>query len=89
MQATRRRSHRRAEIIIIIVMMIIGVIFMLPYIWMLLDSFKPMKEIVKGKSFWPEDFTFKNYDTVFNGAPYKINPNRIEEALIRNPSLSE
>lgn len=29
------------------------------------------------------------YLTVFNGAPYKINPNRIEEALIRNPSLSE
>lgn len=69
MQATRRKSHRRAEIIIIIVMVIIGLIFMLPYIWMLLDSFKPMKEIVKGKSFWPEDFTFKNYDTVFNGAP--------------------
>ena len=40
MQATRRKSHRRAEIIIIIVMMIIAVIFMLPYIWMLLDSFK-------------------------------------------------
>ena len=69
MQASRRKSHRRAEIIIIIVMVIIGVIFMLPYIWMLLDSFKPMKEIVKGKSFWPEDFTFKNYNTVFNGAP--------------------
>lgn len=69
MQATRRKSHRRAEIIIIIVMVIIGLIFMLPYIWMLLDSFKPMKEIVKGKSFWPEDFTFKNYSTVFNGAP--------------------
>ena len=69
MQATRRRSHIRAEIIIIVVMTIIAVIFMLPYIWMLLDSFKPMKEIVKGKSFWPEDFTFKNYDTVFKGAP--------------------
>ena len=69
MQATKRESHRRAEIAIIIVMLIIGIIFMLPYIWMLLDSFKPMKEIVKGKSFWPEDFTFKNYDTVFNGAP--------------------
>ncbi len=69
MQATRRASHRRAEIAIIIAMVIISVIFMLPYIWMLLDSFKPMKEIVKGKSFWPEDFTFKNYDTVFKGAP--------------------
>ena len=69
MQATRRASHRRAEIAIIIAMVIISVIFMLPYIWMLLDSFKPMKEIVKGKSFWPENFTFKNYDTVFKGAP--------------------
>ncbi len=69
MRATRRASQRRAEIIIICVMLVIGVIFVLPYVWMLLDSFKPMKEIVKGKSFWPEDFTFKNYNTVFTKAP--------------------
>ena len=47
MRATRRASQRRAEIIIICVMLVIGVIFVLPYIWMLLDSFKPMKEIIK------------------------------------------
>ena len=29
------------------------------------------------------------YLTVFNGAPFKINPNRIEEALQKNPSLAE
>lgn len=69
MRATRRASQRRAEIIIIAVMLVIGIIFVMPYIWMLLDSFKPMKEIVKGKSFWPEDFTFKNYVTVFTKAP--------------------
>ena len=69
MRATRRASQRRAEIIIIVVMLIIGIIFVMPYIWMLLDSFKPMKEIIKGKSFWPEDFTFKNYNTVLTKAP--------------------
>ena len=69
MRTTRRASHRRAEIIIIAVMLIIGIIFVMPYVWMLLDSFKPMKEIVKGKSFWPEAFTFKNYDTVLTKAP--------------------
>ena len=69
MKATRRASQRRAEIIIILVMLVVGFIFMMPYIWMLLDSFKPMKEIVKGKSFWPEDFTFKNYNTVLTKAP--------------------
>ena len=69
MKATRRASQRRAEIIIILVMLIIGIIFVMPYIWMLLDSFKPMKEIIKGKSFWPEDFTFKNYNTVLTKAP--------------------
>lgn len=69
MKATRRASQRRAEIIIIICMVVVAVIFIMPYIWMLLDSFKPMKEIIKGKSFWPEDFTFKNYNTVLTKAP--------------------
>ena len=69
MKATRRASQRRAEIIIILVMLVIGIIFVMPYVWMLLDSFKPMKEIIKGKSFWPEDFTFKNYNTVLTKAP--------------------
>ena len=69
MRATRRASQRRAEIIIILVMLVIGIIFVMPYVWMLLDSFKPMKEIIKGKSFWPEDFTFKNYNTVLTKAP--------------------
>jgi len=69
MRATRRASQRRAEIIIILVMLVIAIIFIMPYIWMLLDSFKPMKEIIKGKSFWPEDFTFKNYHTVLTKAP--------------------
>lgn len=69
MRTTRRASQRRAEIIIILVMLVVGIIFVMPYIWMLLDSFKPMKEIIKGKSFWPEDFTFKNYNTVLTKAP--------------------
>ena len=69
MRATQRKSHKRAEIIIILVMLIVGIIFVMPYIWMLLDSFKPMKEIIKGKSFWPEDFTLKNYHTVLTKAP--------------------
>ena len=29
------------------------------------------------------------YLTVFQGAPYKINPNRIEETLIRHEAVSE
>ena len=69
MKATRRASQRRAEILIILVMLVVGTIFMMPYIWMILDSFKPMKEIIKGKSFWPEAFTLKNYNTVISTAP--------------------
>ena len=69
MGVTQRKSHKRAEIAIILVMVVIGIIFVMPYIWMLLDSFKPMKEIIKGKSFWPENFTLKNYKTVLTKAP--------------------
>jgi multiple sugar transport system permease protein len=64
-QARRRTS----QAIIIIVMLIICVVFILPYVWMLLNSFKPQAEIMKGKTFLPAKFTWGNYVTVWTKAP--------------------
>ena len=67
----RNRQNRKKiyNITVIIVMTIIGLIFILPYVWMLLNSFKPLTEIAKGKTFWPKQWTIKNYHTVMTQAP--------------------
>jgi multiple sugar transport system permease protein len=64
-----RNRKRASQAAIIAVMLIVGAVFMLPYIWMLLNSFKPQVEIMKGKTFWPAKFTWDNYVTVWTKAP--------------------
>ena len=64
----RARNHR-AQVIIIACMLVVGIVFVLPYVWMILDSFKPLKEISQGKTFFPKNFTTKNYVTVVTKAP--------------------
>ena len=65
-----RQNHKKVyNVIVILVMMLIGLIFILPYVWMLLNSFKPLTEIAKGKTFWPKQWTMKNYHTVMTQAP--------------------
>lgn len=50
-------------------MLVIGIIFLLPYAWMILNSFKDKTEIMKGRSFFPEEFIVDNYITVVTKAP--------------------
>ena len=66
------RMHTRkllSQGTIIAVMLLIGLIFFMPYVWMLLNSFKPKAEIMAGKTFWPAKFILNNYITVFTKAP--------------------
>jgi ABC-type glycerol-3-phosphate transport system permease component len=45
-----------------VVLSFFALVSMIPFIWMLVSSFKPNKEIVKIQgSFFPEEFTFSNY----------------------------
>lgn len=65
-----RQNHKKVyNVVVILVMTLIGLIFILPYVWMLLNSFKPLTEIAKGKTFWPKQWTMKNYHTVMTQAP--------------------
>ena len=64
--------HRRkllSQGTIIAVMLSIGILFLMPYAGMLLNSFKDRAEIMKGKTFWPSKFIADNYYTVFTKAP--------------------
>jgi len=66
------RMHTRkllSQGAIIAVMLLIGLLFFMPYVWMLLNSFKPKAEIMAGKTFWPAKFIWDNYNTVFTKAP--------------------
>ena len=65
-----RQNHKKVyNVVVILVMTLIGLIFILPYVWMLLNSFKPLTGIAKGKTFWPKQWTMKNYHTVMTQAP--------------------
>ena len=64
-----RKRRLLTEGAIIAVMLLIGVLFLMPYLWMILNSFKERAEIMRGRSFWPERFILTNYNTVFTKAP--------------------
>jgi multiple sugar transport system permease protein len=50
---------------------IVSLIMIIPFIWMILSSFKPGTEIVKmPPTFIPHTFTLKNYQTLFERLPF-------------------
>lgn len=50
-----------------------GVLFLLPFIWMLLSSFKPENEIVQlTPTLWPETFTLYNFEYLFQNMKFGI-----------------
>jgi len=64
--------HRKKgifQIIVIVIMIAVGLLFLLPYGLMLLNSFKDKTEIMKGKTVWPDKFIITNYITVMTKAP--------------------
>ena len=63
------RNKRIASVVIIAAMLVLGLIFIMPYVWMLLSSFKGKVEIIKSKAFFPVKWIWDNYVTVFTKAP--------------------
>lgn len=48
------------------VLILASLIFVMPFLWMFLSSFKPALEIIKvPPTFFPEKFTLNNYKTIF------------------------
>lgn len=55
--------------IAVAIMAVIGFLFLMPYAWAIINSFKDKTEILKGRSFWPEKWILANYVTVLTKAP--------------------
>ena len=66
-----RKINRKllSNIIIIIFMSLFCSVFMLPYVRMILDSFKTRVEIMKGTTMFPKKFILDNYRMVFQKTP--------------------
>jgi multiple sugar transport system permease protein len=48
-----------------------ALVTVLPFIWMVLTSFKDLGEIMRfPPTWWPEDFTVRNYTDAFSAAPF-------------------
>lgn len=48
------------------ILILVSIVFITPFLWMFLSSFKPALEIIKiPPTFIPEKFTFNNYKTIF------------------------
>ncbi|MCA9894539.1 MAG: carbohydrate ABC transporter permease [Anaerolineae bacterium] len=68
-QAHPRRFAQTREKIIVYTILILGcVVTLTPFVWTILASFKPHAEIIDpiNRTFFPENFTFDNYLTIFN-----------------------
>lgn len=70
MEARRISRKKRREIfhqvMIHAVLIIVSLVFIVPFLWMFLSSFKPALEIIRiPPTFIPEKFTIKNYETIF------------------------
>jgi len=54
------------QVVTHLILVILSLVFVVPFIWMFLSSFKPALEIIRiPPTFFPEKFTFMNYKTIF------------------------
>lgn len=62
----KKRREIFHQVMIHAVLIIVSLVFIVPFLWMFLSSFKPALEIIRiPPTFIPEKFTIKNYETIF------------------------
>jgi multiple sugar transport system permease protein len=63
---TRSARHQVTRIALYVVLTVLGVIAALPFVWMILSSFKPEAEVrAIPPTFWPHQASLDNYRTIF------------------------
>ena len=68
---TRRRPVRPGRIILHLALAVCAALMALPFLWMMLSSFKPLDEIFRQPpTFLPEVWTTGGYETAFAGADF-------------------
>ena len=68
----RARAKRRGgSVLLHVVLVIVGLLFVFPFVWMILTSFKTLPQLLKAPlSFLPQPFTFQNYIDAWNDVPF-------------------
>ncbi|MGZ9585533.1 carbohydrate ABC transporter permease [Paenibacillus marinisediminis] len=67
------QKHKLFQWVVGIVLTLGGILFMLPFVWMILSSFKPEAEIMSiPPTLWPETFTFDNYKNLFTKMNFDV-----------------
>ena len=67
----KRKKITLGHAIVIAMMIAFTIFFLLPYFWMIVNSFKSNKDILSNpKSIFPEVWTLESYRTVINDAPF-------------------
>ncbi|MDL9979444.1 carbohydrate ABC transporter permease [Microbacterium sp. ASV49] len=66
------RGKRRARSTLLhVVLVAVGLLFVFPFIWMILTSFKTLPQLLKAPlSFLPAPFTIQNYIDAWNSVPF-------------------
>jgi len=67
--ATRRRRFDPGRALAYLLLTVGSVVMAFPFAWMLLSSFKPLREIFRF-NFWPEVWTLANYQEVLLGTQF-------------------
>ena len=65
---TVRKKHRRigaGTVVIYLVLIFWAVLTIFPFVWVVLNSFKPSAEVLRSSFSLPETFTWMNYQTAF------------------------
>jgi multiple sugar transport system permease protein len=73
MKSERRHNARWSarRVVAHLVLYTAALVTVLPFIWMVLTSFKDLGEIMRfPPTWWPEDFTVRNYTDAFSAAPF-------------------
>jgi multiple sugar transport system permease protein len=66
-QPSRGTPHRAGRVILYVILTFLGVIAALPFVWMILSSFKLEAEVrAIPPTFWPQEGTLDNYRTILN-----------------------
>jgi multiple sugar transport system permease protein len=68
MPRSKRRSRERlGQALVHLILVLAGLVFVVPFVWMFLSSFKPALEIIRiPPTFIPEKFTLDNYRTILH-----------------------
>lgn len=64
-----RRKFSLSQLVLCLILLVTGAATILPFVWMLLNSFKLQAEIARGKTFLPAVWTLRNYSKVFDTVP--------------------